>query len=46
MEMNGVRLNFRMPLVHSIALGGGSLVKIYRDDGKIILEIKEDSVAF
>jgi hypothetical protein len=31
MELNGARLNFRMPLVHSIALGGGTAVLVFRN---------------
>lgn len=31
LEVNGILLNFRMPLVHTIALGGGSIVEITRD---------------
>lgn len=47
MEVNGIILNFRMPLVHSIALGGGSIVEVGRDtEKKVTVNIKKESVAF
>ncbi|KAL4477956.1 hypothetical protein ABPG72_013364 [Tetrahymena utriculariae] len=47
MEVNGIILNFRMPLVHTIALGGGSIVQVGRDENqKVTLTIQKESVAF
>lgn len=47
-EINGITLNFRMPLVHSIALGGGSIVKVTRNtiNNEVEVQIMKESVAF
>ncbi len=47
MEIDGISLNFRTPLVHSLALGGGSVVKVERKNkSKITVHICKESIAF
>ena len=47
-DINGIKLNFRTPLVHSLALGGGTIVEVERNKVTLKPQVRlmKDSIAF